>query len=101
MNLTDYITKGINISCTTINNTSYIYIEDKEELLTLNDIGSFVWSIINGNRTVNDIIDVCLKQFAGEHSLITDHVKQFIDLLINEKMIINSSSKFQGIYICE
>ncbi len=59
MNKDAYITKGINISTTTILGNSYIYIENRREIMKLNEVGSYIWGNINGTSTISEVIKKC------------------------------------------
>lgn len=92
-----FLAKGLNVSCGTIDRISYIYLEDREELLKLDEVGSFIWNQVNGKRTVGDIVDICLEEYTGNKKEIVKHVRCFIGTLIKENMLVSSMNIFKGV----
>lgn len=97
INTKRFIAKGINVSTRTIDGCSFIYLEDRKELLQLNEIGSFIWEQIDGAVTGAAIIQKCLQEYNGNELEITQSVIEFVDLLFQEKMIEISSEPFKGV----
>ncbi len=52
-----FIAKGINVSSRMIDGLSYIYLEDRKQLLQLNEIGSFIWEVNAYEKTVYKTCD--------------------------------------------
>jgi len=92
-----FLAKGINISCSTIDGISYIYVENEDELLKLDEVGSFIWCQINGKKTVREIVNYCLSEYTGDEKEIIEHVKSFIGMLLKEKILVSSSHIFKGV----
>ncbi|MFH1956065.1 MAG: PqqD family protein [Patescibacteria group bacterium] len=92
-----FAAKGINVSCRMIDGLSYIYLEDKKQLLRLDEVGSFIWEQINGAKTVSEIIKTCLQEYEGDGKEIMESVRVFLETLLREKMIKISINKFKGV----
>ncbi len=92
-----FIAKGINVSSRMIDGLSYIYLEDRKQLLQLNEIGSFIWEQINGVKTIADIIKACLKEYEGNKKEVVESIVEFLEILLQERMIKISINKFKGV----
>jgi coenzyme PQQ biosynthesis protein PqqD len=53
----------------------------------LNDLGTFVWKSIDGQRSVADIIDLVFEEFDADKSEIEQDVLVFIQQLHEKKLI--------------
>ncbi|CCH54017.1 hypothetical protein BN8_03155 [Fibrisoma limi BUZ 3] len=55
----------------------------------LNEIGSFIWSLIqtNGEMTVGDIETKLLDEFDVEQEVCREELTEFLNHLLNEKLI--------------
>jgi len=92
-----FIAKGINVSSRVIEDIAYIYLEDKKELVQLNEVGSFVWACITGHRTVNQIILMCCDRYDDPSGQIPEIIMDFLEELKNESFVESSTTKFEGV----
>lgn len=97
MKSTDFVAKGINISDTMIENSFFIYLEGKREFIQLDEIGSFIWGLINGTNRIEDIASHCADSFSGNPDEILGHVLEFTKLLEKESMVVTDSKIFKGV----
>lgn len=97
MNKELFVAKGINISCGIISEIYFVFLEDRKELFEFNEVGSFVFSKINGKNTILEIINFCLLEYEGDSEEITRAVVEFIDEIEREKMVVFSEHKFEGV----
>ncbi len=54
-------------------------IADMESVFTLNDTGAFFWSLIDGSRTVDQIIDAVVEEYDVERETVVKDFSAFID----------------------
>jgi len=92
-----FVARSINISCAVIESAAYILMEDKKELLQLNDIGTYIWQQINSRNRVSDIIQNCLKEYSGNVDEISEAVIDFLEELKREHLIKTSKLPFKGV----
>ena len=97
MNEKSFIAKGINISCCTMEDISYLLFEDKEEVIALNETGSVVWGFIDGNSTVSEVTAKVLDLFDGDIVKIKSSVIIFLEGLLSLGAITLSYKKFKGV----
>lgn len=53
-------------------------IADMEELFTLNEVGSFIWTNINGENTIEDIVIKISEEFDVEESIANADLEEFL-----------------------
>lgn len=78
-------------------NTVYILFEDKKEVITLNETGSIIWNLINGDSTVSNITEKVLDLFDGDNIKIKSSVIIFMEELLSLGAITISLKKFEGV----
>lgn len=93
--MNNYVTKGMNISCRTINGEAFIFDQIKRVLIKLDDVGSFIWDQIDGVKTVEQISEVCYQTFVGDKVYIQLAVREFIDDLRSNNVIVLSAESSQ------
>lgn len=91
----NYVAKGINVSCRTINGEAFIFDQNTRLLLKLDEVGSFIWDQIDGIKTVDEISETCCQAFAGEKEEIRLAVREFIEDLSNKNVAIFSAEPFR------
>jgi len=92
-----FVTKSINISCCTMDGTAYILFEDKGKIIALNETGSVVWNLIDGNSTIPRITEKVLDLFDGDSIKIKSSVVMFLEELLSLGAITISSKKLKGV----
>jgi len=92
-----FIAKGINTSCVVIESIAYILLEDKKELIQLNDIGTYIWQQIDGRNRISDIIQCCLQEYGGDVGEISEAVINFLKILETEHLIKISGVPFEEV----
>lgn len=58
-----------------------IYDRDGRQLLVLNDIGAAVWYLIDGRRSVEDIVGVMMTSLDADEPRVIRDVETFLDEL--------------------
>lgn len=71
----------MNVSCCTMESVVYILLEDKEEVIALNETGSIIWNHVRENPTVADLLTAVLDEFAGDEQTIKNSVIDFLEEL--------------------
>jgi hypothetical protein len=97
MNAKIYIAKGINVSCRTIDDETFVFREDTRELIHLNDVGSIIWDQINGLKTVGEIAEFCCQNFTGNREEIRACANEFLDSLLGRGVAVSSNKQFKGV----
>ena len=54
-------------------------IADMDSVFTLNDTGAFFWSLIDGQRTANQIIDAVIDEYDVDRDTVAKDFSAFID----------------------
>jgi hypothetical protein len=70
-----------------IGTETIILTESGEELHTLDETGTFVWSGINGKRTVGQILDILCAEYDVIRERAQKDVLVFIEALAEKKII--------------
>ena len=70
-----------NISANTIENTSFIIKEDTGEILELDEVGSYLWTKIDGVKSVEEIATICSQDFDGDPNDILKEIIAFFEEL--------------------
>ncbi|MEI6347741.1 MAG: PqqD family protein [Bacteroidota bacterium] len=56
-------------------------VADMNELFTLNEVGSFIWNHIDGEKSENDIVKALIVDFNVDEERAIKDVKEFIESL--------------------
>lgn len=70
-----------------IDGEAVIVIPDKSEVKVLNLVGSRIWDLCDGNRTICKIVDIIYNEFEGKRSNIERDVLNFVDDLEKRGML--------------
>ncbi len=92
----NFVAKGLNISCASFGDSTYVLFENDGSLIELNEIGSFIWACLSGTRQISEIQAMCEEVYDGDRVIIQDSVREFIASLLQMGAIEISESKFAG-----
>lgn len=92
-----YLAWGLNVSTRVIKSIAYIYLEDKNELMSLNETGSEVWSLINGWRTTDEITDIVSDSYEADQDEVRHFVASFLQELLDKGVLATSTEPFEGV----
>lgn len=92
-----YVAKGINVSSRTIMGIAYIVLEDRDVIHSLNESGSYIWDIIDGMKTIRQVITLVQNEYVGDEEDIRQSVFSFISELSDQGMIELSDMPFTGV----
>ena len=56
-------------------------------MMDLNETGAFIWKLINGNNTIDDIVEKMLKEYDVSEEIVRADVEEFINKLIKGGMV--------------
>ena len=56
-------------------------VADMNELYTLNEVGSFIWELSNGENTIDEIISEIVREFNVDKKTAQNDIKTFIQKL--------------------
>ena len=90
-----YVAKGINVSCRTINGEAFIFDHNTRLLLKLDEVGSFIWDQIDGEKTLKQISEICCQTFMGNKEEIQLSIQDFIDDLYSKNVVVLSAKPIQ------
>jgi hypothetical protein len=62
-------------------------IADMNSVYTLNETGAFLWELIDGKKTINDLIDAMISEYDVGKEIATEDVSSFIEEM-NKYLII-------------
>jgi len=69
--------------------------EKGDELHSLDDIGGFIWNMIDGKRKVADIVDCVFEEYDVERSSAERDIIYFVKILF-EKQLISIGAALHG-----
>jgi hypothetical protein len=58
-------------------------VADMESIYTLDAVGAEIWDLINGERTLADILDVLLDEYDVEASVLSRDLGEFVEQLVS------------------
>lgn len=82
-----YLTKGRDVHCREIDLNSVLLDLDSGEYYSLNRVGTFIWSLINGKRDVSHIVDEVTGKFDISTKQAGLDVNGLIEKLIGEGLV--------------
>ena len=65
-----------------------VVIPEDNEVKILNEVGSRVWELIDGNRDITKITSLICNEFDISHETAREDIMKFIDELYHKKMVI-------------
>ena len=67
-------------------------VDDLGSIYALNEVGTFIWNSIDGNKTVEDIRKMLIEQFEADPEQIEIDLIKFIEQLESLRMVIVNDS---------
>lgn len=62
-----------------------------EEYFSLNDVGSLVWDLADGQRTIADITQVIVAEYDAERAEVLDDMLALLDELADAGLVVQRS----------
>lgn len=64
-----------------------IVLPQESKVNTLNPVGTRIWELSDGNRTIKDIIKAIINEFEAEKTEVEKDIIEFINELVNKNML--------------
>lgn len=61
--------------------------ESGDQILSLNEMGSYIWQQMDGNHSLRDILDIICHEYEVEEAQARQDLQLFVEQLLNEKLI--------------
>lgn len=71
-----------------VDEQAVIVLSDEGEVTVLNEVGTRVWDLVDGKRTVGQIIDLIASEYAIDQETARRDVEEFLKQLVDAKAII-------------
>lgn len=91
-----YAAKGLNVSCRTLNGEAYIFNQRTRSLMKLDKVGSFIWDLIDGSRSIVEIASTVSETYQGDGEEVKGAVADFVDELVEKDVVVLSAEPFKG-----
>jgi len=65
---------------------------EKGQVKVLNEVGARIWSLIDGKRSIKEIVDVITQEYQVSADIAEKDTLSFIDELISKAMVQLTSS---------
>jgi hypothetical protein len=70
-----------------IANETMIMSEDGNEIHVLDDTGSFIWKLIDGIRSFDEILEQIINEYDVKEEVAKDDLEKFLQELLSKKII--------------
>lgn len=61
--------------------------ESGDQVLSLNEMGSYIWQQMDGNHTLRDILDIICHEYEVDEPQARQDLELFVEQLLAEKLI--------------
>lgn len=61
--------------------------ESGDQVLSLNEMGTYIWQQMDGNHSLRDILDIICHEYEVEGPQARQDLQLFVEQLLNEKLI--------------
>jgi len=79
--------KSKNIAARVIDGNAYIILPEESKLFQLNDVGTFIWNMLDKSHSIEEIVDAVLDEFEVERTEAEKDVFKFLGKLFDKKLI--------------
>lgn len=80
--------KNIVYRVRTINNQNILFGDN--QCFQLNEIANLIWNNLNGENTIDDLVNIIAKEYSADKENISDDVKSFISEMVDCNVILES-----------
>ncbi|MGQ9611166.1 MAG: PqqD family protein [bacterium] len=63
-----------------------------DKLYALNDMGTFIWELLDGSKTIEDIVSNILKDYDIEKNIVYNDVIRFIEKLLENNILVKKTT---------
>lgn len=61
--------------------------ESGDQYISLNPVGSFIWQQIDGNHSLQDVLDILCHEYEVEREQALDDLREFVERLQTEGLL--------------
>lgn len=61
--------------------------ESGSQILSLNDVGSFIWKQMDGNHTLRDVLDLLCHEYDVDEATATNDLETFVAQLLEHDLV--------------
>lgn len=87
MNLSDKPAQNLETAARKIDDLFYVMHPDTSELHNFNDVGTRIWELIDGERSVEDIVGVVTEEYEVDEATARTDVLEFLAALQEKDLI--------------
>ena len=87
INLNTIINKNLEIDDTDLDGEKVMMNLDKGEYFMMNEVGSRIWELIEGNTSIVNIIETLTNEYEVDEEICKDTVVEFLGRLNNAELI--------------
>ena len=87
MNLSDKPAQNLETAARKIDDLFYVMHPDTSELHNFNDVGTRIWELIDGERSVEDIVGVVTEEYEVDEATARTDVLEFVAALQEKDLI--------------
>jgi hypothetical protein len=95
MDLNSYPVSHPQVAAQIVDDEAVIVLSDAGEINVLDPVGTRVWELIDGLRTVQQIVDVIVDEFEVTLEQAQSDVVEFMETLVQDKMVVLQASPIQ------
>lgn len=70
-----------------------VVVPSRQEVQVLNEIGTALWSLIDGQRTVAEILEQLEREYEVEPAQLESDVREFIETLDQRNMLLQEGDR--------
>lgn len=63
-----------------------------DELYTLNDTGRIIWNLLDGNKSLKDVIEILTTEYETSRDIILKDVLGLVKELISRRMLVEKAA---------
>jgi len=87
VNLSDKPAQNLETAARKIDDLFYVMHPDTSELHNFNDVGTRIWELIDGERSVEDIVGVVTEEYEVDEATARTDVLEFVAALQEKDLI--------------
>ena len=79
--------KGRLTSSRVVDGEAVVFLPGKQEMRILNKVGTFIWELVDGERSVVDIVDSVCEKHEVERGTAEHDALEFLNALLERNMV--------------
>lgn len=81
------VKKDPNVAFRTIEGKEVVIVPLTRKLQMLNEVGTRIWNLCNGRRTIGEIADIIVNEYDVDRKTALNDLKEFVRRMHKEKMV--------------